>query len=527
MSVALTLYNQGRLAASFFWDKNQKGGGLDSIERFPSTLARQLASFSTEYESLLVRQLRQPARQPSPSRIAPGTALEKQMRAWVIDPMRKLRHVFSLEEERLIIVLDGLDECGDQEELESLMKLVLLLEELPATFAVLVSCRPESQVTSAWNGARRRGLVIPCENVDMIAKPEMDHTVRCIVEEGLQDRIEKSTWKPSKDDLDAFALACRELPVIASIRVREVRQRTHRGETLESEFRYFRDLTDAPRDVNSEYLRILQRAYMLDSSGVRQRTAERYLQVVGTIIAAHKPFSIHSISEVLKIPEAETYAILEPISSMVDLSLQDTEGLKFYHATAKEFISGKPTGTENDKVFFINDPKGYLLGLPLLQLFNDSCEGDLFGIPTNPPFGAEQKWMHFEERKMYLPDHLQYAVEYLFRHLDPRQLFSQEPSELQNAFRSLLTPQSSLTFTLLSPEGLTLPEEFLPFNDHDVFKLLRETETAIRSLTTHKGGPWHLYRSVLPFIPSSSSSYKLYGHLSDPVEIFSISSQVT
>ncbi|KAF8330689.1 uncharacterized protein EI90DRAFT_2851375, partial [Cantharellus anzutake] len=57
MSVAEALNKQGRLAASFFWDKNRKGEGLASIEHFPSTLARQLALFNAEYEGLLVSQL--------------------------------------------------------------------------------------------------------------------------------------------------------------------------------------------------------------------------------------------------------------------------------------------------------------------------------------------------------------------------------------------------------------------------------------------------------------------------------------
>ncbi|KAF8336490.1 uncharacterized protein EI90DRAFT_2870968, partial [Cantharellus anzutake] len=61
MSVASTLYEQSRLAASFFWDKNRKGAGLASIEHFPSTLAHQLAMFNTEYEGLLVSRLRQPS----------------------------------------------------------------------------------------------------------------------------------------------------------------------------------------------------------------------------------------------------------------------------------------------------------------------------------------------------------------------------------------------------------------------------------------------------------------------------------
>ncbi|KAF8314327.1 uncharacterized protein EI90DRAFT_2876984, partial [Cantharellus anzutake] len=61
MSVASALDEQGCLAASFFWDKNRKGEGLDSIEHFPSTLACQLALFNAEYEGLLVSRLRQPS----------------------------------------------------------------------------------------------------------------------------------------------------------------------------------------------------------------------------------------------------------------------------------------------------------------------------------------------------------------------------------------------------------------------------------------------------------------------------------
>ncbi|KAF8336396.1 uncharacterized protein EI90DRAFT_2841854, partial [Cantharellus anzutake] len=103
-SVASTLAKRRRLAASFFWDKNQVGTGVDSIKHFPSTLARQLALFNTEYESLLVNQLRQ----PSSLEDILGSTLEKQMRAWIVEPMLKL---LSLGEERFIIVLDGLDEC--------------------------------------------------------------------------------------------------------------------------------------------------------------------------------------------------------------------------------------------------------------------------------------------------------------------------------------------------------------------------------------------------------------------------------
>ncbi|KAF8308291.1 uncharacterized protein EI90DRAFT_1861720 [Cantharellus anzutake] len=76
-----------------------------------------------------------------------GSVPERQMKVWVIDPMRELKDVLSSGKHRSVIVLDGLHECGDLEVLESLVKLVLML---PPMFTVLVSCSPERLVVSAW-----------------------------------------------------------------------------------------------------------------------------------------------------------------------------------------------------------------------------------------------------------------------------------------------------------------------------------------------------------------------------------------
>ncbi|KAF8336495.1 uncharacterized protein EI90DRAFT_181562 [Cantharellus anzutake] len=539
MSVASTFDKQSRLAASFFWDKNRKGAGLASIEHFPSTLARQLAMFNPEYESLLVSRLRQ-------LKGALGSALEKQMRAWIIDPMHKL---LSLGEERIIIILDGLDECGTQEELTSLMKLVLILDELPAAFAVLVSCRPESSVVSAWVRARARGLVIPSEDVDIVAEEENFHTIHRMVEEGLRDCIDNSSWKPSKEEVDAFVSACRGLPIIASIRVRDVCLQTHRGATLQSEFEYFRDLTDAPADVNLEYLRVLRRAYMVGSFAVRKHIAEKYRHVVAIINAAFEPLSVFFISQLSGIAEGEVLAILEPIRSIVDLSSrsglerfsedppdsssQEMQGVKFYHATMKEFITGDSIGNENDAVFFIRDANKYFIGLPLLQFFNNSCERDVFGEPVILPLGDKQTWEDFWERKRHLPHHLRYTRQYLLEHLDPSQLFAQE-SNLQNEFNTFLT-RNLVTFMHLVPlheqRKLGFPDGFHEFKNRHSFKLLGEAQNKqwvdYSSQRSHSyissPTPWDLHRSTLPFTPSSSPFHKLYGHLSDPVRIFTIS----
>ncbi|KAF8336397.1 uncharacterized protein EI90DRAFT_171742 [Cantharellus anzutake] len=211
------------------------------------------------------------------------------------------------------------------------------------------------------------------------------------------------------------------------------------------------------------------------------------------------------------------------------------KGVKFYHATMKEFIMGDSIGNENDKAFFIKDANQYFIGLPLLRFFNNSCEHRVFGEPATLPLGDKRKWSDFLKRER--PHHLQYTRKYLLEHLDPSQLFAQG-SNLQNEFNTFLT-RNLVTFMHLAQnferdEGF--PDGFDEFKDHDSFKLLREAREkqsveysswASWFISTTSWSPWHLHRSTLPFTPMSSPFHKLYGHLSDPVRIFTISSEFT
>ncbi|KAF8341674.1 uncharacterized protein EI90DRAFT_1764052 [Cantharellus anzutake] len=110
-----------------------------------------------------------------------------------------------------------------------------------------------------------------------------------------------------------------------------------------------------------------------------------------------------------------------------------------------------------------------------------------------------------------------YVIKYLLKHLDPSQLFSQESIELQNEFNSFITQKYILTFMHLQ-WCAAFPAELLQCNNHHSIQLLRGLHEAAE---TAADAPWELYRSKLPFAPPSSSLYKQYGHLADPVRIFS------
>ncbi|KAF8335427.1 uncharacterized protein EI90DRAFT_3174464 [Cantharellus anzutake] len=498
MSVASTLDKQHTLAASFFWDKNQEGTGLDSISCFPSTLARQLAAFNAEYQNSLIRQLWDPASFSS----IDGSPLEKEVKARIINPMHELGGLLSSGKGHPVIVLDGLDECGNPEALASLMRLILLLDELPLTFAILVSCHPEPQVICTWAWARANPhLSIAHEDMDQIAEDKNFHTIHCMVEKGLQDCIMESPWKPTKKDLDAFSSACCGLPIIASTRIRDVHVQTQSGS--KSEFDYYLNLTDAPQGLNEEYLQIMRRAYLRQYPKMNSRITEKYREVVGMVIAARKGLSVCDISQLLRtFTEHEVYSTLKPISSIVNLPSKNKRLIKFYHAMVKEFITGNPIGKEEDKVFFISDKNGYSFGLRLLRLVNGAIERNEWGLRD----------MNREKR----PNYVYYAFKHLFQHLDPLLLFLEESNELQREYEQFWK-QNLLSF-FGAGGGVIIPHNWSKSHKSTSIICAAISLFGVRSLRV-------VYRLALPFTPKSSPVYKFDGHLSDPVQVFSVSSE--
>ena len=344
-SIADSLALDKRLAASFFWDKTGGRANADSIELFPPTLASQLATFSRDYEALLVNRLLDRS-----SRNVFRLPLETQMGLLIIEPASSISQVFASARGRPVVVLDGLDECGDKEMLARLMELVLLLDGLPHDFVILVSSRPEQEIRDACGTFGD----IPRVSTDKISEDDTDHTIREMVRDGLGKigRSRRADWAPSEGDLDAFVGTCRQLPVLAEIRIREVGILA-RSLTFQRAFHCVKEDAALSKDLNDDYLRILRRAY----SGVPRDVLSTYHEVVGTIIVTHEPLSARTISEIFGTSEEDVLAVLDPIGSIISAPTSGDDPVHFYHATAKEFLTGPPQGDENDREFFFNEDR--------------------------------------------------------------------------------------------------------------------------------------------------------------------------
>ena len=181
-SLCEDLENNQRLAASFFFDKNRSADGVDSTARFISTLAFRLGNVNRVYRRLLVGILRN---QPD----ILHTPLTRQMQALIIEPMRTACEGRVFSDTRHIIVLDGLDECGEKSPLDDLMELITQLHQLPDHFIIFVSSRPEQPILHAWRDFEGP---LHIEDLDTI---NAESDIRHYVIQQLRDH----RWTPGKE----------------------------------------------------------------------------------------------------------------------------------------------------------------------------------------------------------------------------------------------------------------------------------------------------------------------------------------
>lgn len=434
-SIAKSLDEQGRLAASFFFDKSARGDSANSSKLFISTLARQLADFQPSYRSALSHLLDNNPR-------AVSLIGKDQLKTLILDPLSAVS-TDSIDSP-LVIILDGLDECGNQRDLEYLMEIILDFSRLPSHFRILVSSRPEREV---FDVMLRLPFGVPMHDTDRIPTQETERDISKYVHKRLPDIPSRGclNWPPSSDDMQVFAKQCGGIFEIARIRIRILEE--SRATPLDRAFR--RLLEDTRRGLpkfETEYLRILRRAYLPtreDSEELefvdegdqmdKDEVLARYRRVVGTIVSLRQSPDITLLAALLSMPCDDIYSVLRPIASIIEVPSPNRpmDYVHFFHATAREFLLSKPTSTvEEDSVFFFSDSQGTYLAPICLQILTRYLQ------PNQPiTLNYRQGNRDFPRGYVGLWVHLRYAMRHWTAHIQWRALDEEYKNMLRDFMR--------------------------------------------------------------------------------------------
>lgn len=344
-SVTIELKRQKRLAASFFFDKSTDRKGANSLLMLVSTLASQLSDFYPEYKVRLYEALEQ---YPNITR----RPRHVQMQHLIINPFSSI----SLDSTALpsAIILDGLDECGGSGDLKELMQLVTSLSELPSGIVVLVSCRPEPEVLRGWVQGDQSPATYDTNDYPSETQTAILQYVRQRCEALLYESnafYEDPEHSEIKDyPIVDLAQSCGGLFQLASVRIRKLELALGNSTFRQAFDKLMDEVKNQPASYESEYLAILRRAYL--GERYSHTVLQDFRAVISGLLGAQSSLGLRALGALVGVDEPVVRALLKPLSSVVAVGGDHLDNIRFCHATFKEFLLGRPEGTEEDKKWF-------------------------------------------------------------------------------------------------------------------------------------------------------------------------------
>ncbi|KAA6414974.1 MAG: hypothetical protein FRX48_01725 [Lasallia pustulata] len=410
-TVARKYFENGQLGASFFFSRG--GGDVGHASKFFTTIAVQLARKSQSLQRYIGDAVRKNADIATQS-------LGDQWRQVVLGPLSKLSG--DSYPSSYILVIDALDECENDEDILTILKLLAEAQTLRTVrLRVLLTSRPEIPI--------RHGFYqIPeTEHQDFvlhhISPSIIDHDITIFLKYNLgligQRKPSLSASWPGEETVNQLvqianglfiwaATACRFIQDVEKVFL--IRKRLAAilqiGSSIVGE--------QPEKYLNEIYTTVLRHSIPAKCS---EKEKEEFLSmlrdILGSIVTLLSSLSIHSLSRLLNCQSEEVDDCLEDLHAILDISRDHTRLLRLHHPSFRDFLLKKDRC--NDSNFWVDEkPANETLAARCIQLMSTSLKEDICGVTIPGTLVADIQRSRVEQ---FLPLEVQYACLHWVKHL--------------------------------------------------------------------------------------------------------------
>lgn len=403
------------LGASFFF--KQGDTTRNSTKTFFSTLARRLAQGFPDIGTQIAHAIEK--------NLEIGTkAPQQQLEGLVVKPLSVVDKQTFIPV-RLLVVVDALDECVEQKEVDDLVGMLRGLENLhQVQLRVLITSRRDDHILRSFEKLpikmysrslldKVRSPVKQDNEVDDITKylihtlakiaAERDVPASWINEDGIASLRKKA------DGLFIYAATiCRFLDCedFGDDEAREERLEQILSDEIE---------TDAPQQkVDEIYQKVLSFPHLVKLTPKSQmKFRDKTKKILGFITAVFEPVSVLSLGALVSIDKEELSKTLRKFHSVLDVPQDENAPLGLVHLSFRDFFLSKERSSSI--LFYVEEISMHqsvfeaCLGLMCQGLQQDICGLVLPGhLASNVPQSQVEK---------NIPQYLQYACRYWVDHL--------------------------------------------------------------------------------------------------------------
>jgi len=337
-TIAEWCYKMGFLAASFFFSRSV--GGRNEKTFLITTIVDQLIVSIPE-----IREHVGDALYNNPS--LPTRSLEAQMDALIVKPLEaaassSIDGTDFMNPRPKVIVIDGLDECGDPESQRYILKVLMnALNNHSIPFSFILASRPEQHIREAFDGKLLSSITTRLVLDD---KYHPDDDIRTFLQSkfrGIKDRHPSRahlppSW-PSDEDVERLVQKSSGQFIYASTVIKFIDSHRHwPPDRLNIIFGLSpRGKTTPFAEMDSLYLHILMSA---------SDNIETALEILAVLLFLHRQdlqFTPRFLESFLSLREGEVFTVLSDLHSIISLPspVEENKPLRLFHASLGDFLT--------------------------------------------------------------------------------------------------------------------------------------------------------------------------------------------
>ncbi|KAI9771952.1 MAG: hypothetical protein M1839_002585 [Geoglossum umbratile] len=406
-TIARYYHDRRRLAASFFFSKDI-GGDVRDARKFFTTIAAQLARASDPLGNHICNAINQKSD-------VVNQAPREQWRQLILEPLLKLQsRTLPLS---LVLVVDALDECEDEDDIRAIVNLLSEARLLRTVrLRILITSRPEIPIRQSFD------KVPDTEHHDFvlhdISRSIVDHDIRVFIEYHFgvirEKRMFDLEW-PSRETVRALVKHASGLFIWAATACRFIKDGGRFTEERLSTILGGDISTTAPeKGLDTIYLKVLQSSIYADfGEHETNKHCSTLREALGAIVTLFASLSIDSLAKLVDITAKDIDENLGDLHAILDIRKDTHLPIRLHHPSFRDFLLNRKRC--DDPRFWVDESIAHgLMANNCIDLLSAELRRDICGL--HEP-GAIARDVSDQKIENFLSTALQYACRYWVQHL--------------------------------------------------------------------------------------------------------------
>lgn len=399
-TAAASLQAHGTLAASFFFRRG--AGDQADAKRLFSTIAWQLAITFPDLAFLIEQTVE---RYPDISAKSIGQQFDKLL----LKPLRGLRQS-TRQQRRLVIVIDALDECEQDEHVIDILRLLPKVKECESiNIRFFLTSRPE---LPSFYGSRqvpeddRHELILHKIPENVVARDIAVFLNHKFAQIRKNHRLGEE-W-PGRSKMETLVQVSIPLFIFAATICRFLEDLKWSPKVRLNEF--LRDpATRSASEMNRTYLPILNQLLTHSNKTDLAKLEEELHEIIGVIILLATPLSVNALAILIDRKEESVQARVESFRSVLSVPDDQVVPVRPLHLSFRDFL------LKTTSRYRIHETATHRkIGLCCLRILEKRLERNICNLPS---YGSDRMGIASKRISQHLVPELQYSCCYWAYHL--------------------------------------------------------------------------------------------------------------